>query len=142
MTFTHSADIDLPPGILHWRYDRSSGPGGQNVNKLNTKATLAVDLAELEPMLGPAAVERLRRQAGRRVQGNVLTISSEDSRSQVSNRRDCLRRLQGWIAAALIRPKSRKATRPSAGAVKRRLQSKIRRSGTKRMRSAKPGFDE
>jgi len=129
--------ICIPPGALNFRFDRSSGPGGQNVNKVNTRATLTVALADLAAHLPPYAMARLETVASRYMAEGRLVISSEASRSQRTNRDDCIEKLRTTLLEALHRPRTRRPTRPSRGAVERRIQTKKERGQRKDAR--KPG---
>lgn len=141
-------DIELAPGAwlpadaLRYRFSRSPGPGGQNVNKLNTKATLIVSDADLAGALDPGALARLRNLAGRQFTDDQITISSAQSRSQLANRRACLQKLRYLVVRALVRPKRRKPTRPSRAAIERRLKQKAQRSRLKRQRTNRPDPSE
>jgi ribosome-associated protein len=127
--------VRVPASALRFQFARSGGPGGQNVNKLNTKAELWVAIADLN--LHPIALERLRKLAGRRItSGDELHISSESERSQERNREEAMERLRELLVRATTIPKKRKATKPSKAAKQRRLQSKKRRSEIKSGRRA------
>ena len=138
--------VELAPGVvvpesaLRFTFTRSSGPGGQNVNKLSTKARLHVALADLEPAIGPAAARRLATLAGpaKLSAAGELMLSADESRSQSANRKACLDRLRELLVRALHPPRVRRRTRPSAGSRERRLEGKKRRSSVKRERRA-PG---
>ena len=129
--------IDLPEAALSFTFSRSSGPGGQNVNKVNTKATLTVKLDDLNGVLPPYAMRRLQVVASRYLTQEGLQISAGDSRSQIANRRACLARLREVLIEAMRRPKVRKKTKPSARAVQRRLDAKKHRSKIKAMRRSR-----
>jgi ribosome-associated protein len=116
-----------------WTFARSSGPGGQNVNKVNSKALLQVDLSTL----GLSEHQRglvQQRLASRTIDG-VLSIQVQDTRSQWENRELALRRLESLILGALVPQKSRRATKPTRSSRERRLQSKRQTSLRKRERS-------
>ena len=130
-------DVSIPDEEFEWKFIRSSGPGGQNVNKVAS----AVQLRFLLPRnvsLPVAARNRLRRLAGQRLidDGSIL-ISARSERSQEQNRRDALERLAELIRAALIEPKIRKKTRPTLGSKERRIESKKRRGTTKQGRGGR-----
>ena len=130
-------EISIPDEEFEWKFIRSSGPGGQNVNKVAS----AVQLRFLLPRntsLPTAARNRLRRMAGQKLidDGSIL-ISARSERSQEQNRRDALERLAELIRAALIEPKVRKKTRPTRASKERRIESKKRRSTTKQGRGAR-----
>jgi ribosome-associated protein len=125
----------LPERELRWRFSRSSGPGGQGVNTTDSRAELSVDLAR-SPSLPDASRERiLHRLRGRLVDG-VLTVVAAEHRSQLRNREAAMRRMAALLVeAARPDPPSRRPTRPSAGARRRRLEEKARRSELKRQRA-------
>ncbi|HTL30645.1 MAG TPA: alternative ribosome rescue aminoacyl-tRNA hydrolase ArfB [Tepidisphaeraceae bacterium] len=139
-TSSHSNRVELAPGVrvpasaLRFRFARSGGPGGQNVNKLNTKAELWIALSDL-PALSSTAMDRLRTLAGRRITlSEELHISSESERTQERNREEALQRLRELLVRAMTIPKKRKPTKPSKAAKQRRLQGKKRRSEIKSRR--------
>ena len=129
-------DIVIPDEELEWKFIRSSGPGGQNVNKVASAAQLRF-LLPLNTSLPVAARNRLRRLAGQKIidDGSIL-FKSMSERSQDQNRRAALERLEALIRAALVEPKIRKKTRPTKGSQERRIESKKRRAGTKRSRAS------
>ena len=130
--------LTIPAAELAWRFSRSSGPGGQGVNTTDSRVELSWDLLGsplLPPMLKERAVERL---GGRLVQG-VLTITAAEHRSQLRNREAAAARLGALVAAAIAPPpRVRRASRPSKGAVERRIAEKKRRGETKRNRRSFP----
>jgi ribosome-associated protein len=127
-------NVAVPDEELEWRFIRSSGPGGQNVNKVASAVQLRFLLARNES-IPPAARHRLRRLAGQKLtdEGSILIVARAE-RSQEQNRRDALERLAALIGAALIEPKVRKKTRPTRASKERRIESKKHRAGTKRDR--------
>jgi ribosome-associated protein len=140
MPLVVSEHIAIPDEELEWKFIRSSGPGGQNVNKVAS----AVQLRFLLPQntsLPAAARARLQRLAGQRLidDGSIL-ISARTERSQEQNRRAALERLAELVRAALIEPKIRRKTRPTRASKERRIDTKKHRAGTKRERSGR-GWD-
>ncbi len=128
----------IDPAQLRFTFARSSGPGGQAVNKVSTQAQLRVSVEAVNGLVG-AARDRLRRLAGARlVKGDELLLVSKVHRSQLANRRACIRRLRALVGEALIGPKPRKPTRPTRGSVQRRLTDKRRRSEKKDSRRRPP----
>jgi len=132
-----SGQVEIPDEELEWKFIRSSGPGGQNVNKVASAVQLRFQLAR-NSSLPAAAKNRLRRLAGQRLidDGSIL-IAARAERSQEQNRRAALERLAELIRAALVEPKIRKKTRPTRASKERRIESKKLRSGTKRQRSGR-----
>jgi ribosome-associated protein len=123
--------IAIPESELSWSFARSSGPGGQNVNKVASKAVLRWN-ALASQALSAEAKNRLQAQVGHRMASSGdIVLSSERFRSQERNRRDCLEKLATILERASRPSKIRKATRPSAASRKRRLETKRHRSSRK-----------
>jgi ribosome-associated protein len=120
---------------------RSSGPGGQNVNKLATAVQLRFDVAG--SALPPEVCARVARLAGRRMTADgVLVITAQRHRTQARNRDDARERLIELIRRAAAPPVPRRPTRVPASARRARLETKKRRSGIKRLRTRKPSVED
>jgi ribosome-associated protein len=130
-----SPTIVIDDSELLERFVRSSGPGGQNVNKVSTAVELRFDIKQ-SPSLPDVLRERLLARRDRRLTAEgVFVISAQRFRTQERNRDDARERLAAVIQAALHVPKKRLATKPSKGAKERRLTGKRERSDIKRTRS-------
>ena len=132
-----SAQLELAPGVhapssaLRLQYARSSGPGGQNVNKVNSKAELWLTLNAITG-LRSSARERLTRLAGHRLTlAGEIHIASDEVRSQSANRERILELLRTLIVQAMHEPKPRKRTRPTKASKRRRLDEKKHRGAIK-----------
>jgi ribosome-associated protein len=140
----HAADEDrvlqigpwaIPHRLLAFDFTRSRGPGGQNVNKLNTRAVMTVRLDDVAAILPLPIVDRLALLAAPYLTADRrLILTCEDHRSQHANRLECLDKLRVLLLRAAVRPKVRRATRPSRGSRERRLESKKHRGEIKRRR--------
>jgi ribosome-associated protein len=130
-------ELALADEEFEWKFIRSSGPGGQNVNKVAS----AVQLRFLLPWntsLPVAARNRLRRLAGQKlVDDGTILIRASSERSQEQNRREALEKLAELVRAALVEPKVRKKTRPTRASKERRIDSKKRRGSTKQGRGTR-----
>jgi ribosome-associated protein len=134
-------DIVIPDEELEWKFIRSGGPGGQNVNKVSSAAQLRFLLPQNSSL--PVSVRnRLRRLAGQKLidDGSIL-FKSMSERSQDQNRRAALSRLEELIRAALVEPKIRKKTRPTKGSQERRIETKKRRGAAKQQRGSRASWD-
>ena len=126
--------IQIPPAEFEFTYARSSGPGGQNVNKVNSKAVLRWQ-ATKSPSLPEAVRARFLAKYGSRLTGDgELLITSERYRDQPRNIDDCLEKLREMLLAVAVAPKKRKKTKPSRASKERRLDSKKRDSTKKQNR--------
>ena len=127
-------EIAIPARDLSWRATRSSGPGGQNVNKVATKVTLRFDL-ERSDALTAAQKRRLRKLAGRRLDADgAVLVSAQAERSQGQNLERARAALRRLVKKALVAPKRRVATKPTKAQRRRRLEDKRRQSEKKRRR--------
>jgi ribosome-associated protein len=126
--------VIVPERELRWRFSRSSGPGGQSVNTTDSRVELSLDLATTTA-LGPTQRARALERLDDRLVDGVLTITASEQRSQLRNRELALKRLANVLAAAVAPPAPRRRpTRPTSGAVERRLAEKRRRGRIKRLR--------
>lgn len=130
--------VTIPAKDLHWTASRSSGPGGQNVNKVATKVDLRFDLPATEA-LADAVKERLRGLSGARLDGEGrVVVVCQSTRSQADNLEEARARLATLVRAALRPPRPRRPTAPSRAARERRLADKRRRAALKRERGGGP----
>ena len=126
----------VPREQCRFSFSRSSGAGGQNVNKVNSKATLHWDLNTAD--IPADVMERLRtRYGGFITQENELQITSQENRTQKDNVEDCFERLERMLENVWRAPKKRKATKPTYGSVMKRLSSKKKDSDKKKSRREK-----
>ncbi len=132
--------IEIAPGVtvapdgLRIQFSRSSGPGGQNVNKLSTRAQLWIRIDAITGLTDRAR-QRLRQQAGSRLtQNDELHLSADEYRSQESNRQAVMDRLRQMILAARREPRVRRKTRPTRAAREKRLTAKKQRGQIKSLR--------
>ncbi len=132
--------VDVPRRALRMSAVRSSGPGGQNVNKVATKVELRIALSDLQ--LHADAMERLVRSAGRRITASgELVLSCQKHRSQALNREECVEMLRRLVGRSLIAPKQRTATKPTRGSKARRREGKRRHSELKKTRRRPQSHD-
>jgi ribosome-associated protein len=140
--------IDICPGVavseheLRFSFDRSPGPGGQNVNKVNTRVTLHFDVS------GSTSLSTLQKNliaeslSSRIAQDGVLRIHSSKERTQLANRRAAVGRFIELVSAAFSRPKPRKATVVPASSQRKRLEEKNHRAGIKQVRQQRVALEE
>ncbi len=126
--------ISVPFAELEFTYARSSGPGGQNVNKVNSKAVLRWNLRDSTAI--PLEVKNRFLQAyGAKVnQDGELILTSDIYRDQIRNKEDCIERLNEMLQAVAVPPKKRKKTKPSKSSQRKRIESKKRQSDKKSFR--------
>jgi ribosome-associated protein len=126
--------IVIPRAELRWRFSRSGGPGGQGVNTADSRVELRWDLAGSTALPEPLRARAQERLAGRLVDGHVVIVVTEE-RAQLRNRQIAEKRLAAMVAAAIAAPPAaRRATKPSRGAVERRIEAKRRTSQIKKYR--------
>ena len=128
-------NITIDENDIDISFVRASGPGGQNVNKLSTAAQLRFDVSRIE--LAPDALTRLQGLAGQRMtKDGVIVIHAQRFRTQERNRADAIDRLLDLLREASVRPIPRRATKPTLGSKKRRLEGKKRRGDIKANRGS------
>jgi len=126
--------IVIPESEISERFVRASGPGGQNVNKVSTAVELRFDPSQSTSIPADAR-DRLRALAGSRMTADgVVVIDARRHRTQAQNREDARERLADLVRQALVKPRRRRKTKPGKAAIERRIETKKRRSDTKRGR--------
>jgi ribosome-associated protein len=130
--------ILVPEAALEWRAVRSSGPGGQNVNKVASKVELRVDLGAVTGLPAPARTRLQALAAGRLDSEGRLLVTSQRTRDQLRNLQDAREKAKKLVERALRLPRPRRLTQPSPAAVERRLRKKRERAAVKRVRQAGP----
>jgi ribosome-associated protein len=130
--------IAIPLSEFRWNFARSGGPGGQNVNKVHSKAVLRWNPKE-SPSLPDEVRERLlKAQSARLTRSGELVLSSQRTRDQGRNVDDCLEKVRQLVLAAAHAPRPRRPTRPTAASKERRALAKLKRSATKQLRRSPP----
>jgi len=133
--------ITIDDSELSESFVRSSGPGGQNVNKVSSAVQLRFDVRHSPSLPNDVAV-RLMRLAGKRLtKEGVIVIIAQQHRTQERNRADARERLFDLIRQAAVRPVPRRATKPPKAEKRRRLEAKKHRSGIKSLRRGKPSIE-
>lgn len=131
-----NSHISIPMSELSFQFARASGPGGQNVNRVESAVELTFDLQN-SVFLSEAERERARQKLGAMVDSSgVMHVVAQTERSQLRNRQEVVVRFAALLREALIVPKKRRKTRPTKSSVERRIESKKRDSQIKRTRKA------
>ena len=132
----------IPADDLQWRFSRASGPGGQRVNTTDSRVELVLDI-EACAVLGPFRRARLRERLASRVVDGDLRVVVADERSQWQNRQKAMVRMAELLRDGLKPPPpSRKATQPTRGSQRRRVQAKKQRGELKRQRRSRLSMDD
>jgi ribosome-associated protein len=126
--------IRIPLSELRVQLSRSSGPGGQNVNKVNTRVQMWWDVGVSTVLPDDVRQRFLAQNATRITKEGSLQLECQEHRTQLANRKACLDELSELVRRALVRPKKRHATRPTRGSKERRLEAKRQRSQQKSSR--------
>jgi ribosome-associated protein len=137
-----NSEIQISAAEIQLSFARSAGPGGQNVNKVNSKAVLRWNIANSNA-LPAGAKKRFQEQFPTRInQAGEVVLASDQHREQLRNVSECYEKLRNLILSILVAPRPRVKTRPSHGSIERRLQGKRVKSKRKQMRRYRPGSDD
>ncbi len=134
MTTQRTITAALLGSELTFSTSRSSGPGGQNVNKVNTKVTVKLDIPNSLVLTDEEKAVLMQKLATRLTTEGVLLLTSQDKRSQLQNKEAVVLKLETILAKAFEKKKARKATKPGKGAVQNRIQKKKQLSEKKKWR--------
>lgn len=134
-------NIQIPDSELSFSFARSGGPGGQNVNKVNSKAIMRWAVVMTDSLPYDVKARFLEKFANRLTAENEIVITSQKYRDQNKNIDDCLEKLRSMIQSVAARPIIRRATRPTASSVKKRVQTKKENSQKKQARR-NPSIDD
>jgi ribosome-associated protein len=132
--FVINERVQIPEEEFQWSFSRSGGPGGQNVNKVASKAELRWNVAQTPSLPLEIKARFCERFGGRITSEGELVITSQRFRDQARNREDCLEKLRAMIVQAAAPPRPRKKTRPTRASHRKRLEAKKRRAATKKSR--------
>ncbi|HCK41774.1 MAG: aminoacyl-tRNA hydrolase [Pirellulales bacterium] len=132
-----NAQIQLPAREMKLSFVRSAGPGGQNVNKVNSKAVLRWNAEQSNCLPEPIKSRFLERYAHRMTQSGEIVLASDRHREQLRNVTDCYEKLRQLIQGVVTLPRKRRASRPTRGSIERRLQRKSQLSQKKQQRQKK-----
>ena len=134
-------NIQIPETELHFTFARSGGPGGQNVNKVASKAVLHWDVAANQTLPADVKARLVEQNRGRLTTEGVLVLTSQASRDQGANIADCLEKVRAMVLRATHVPKKRRKTKPSRSSKERRLKAK-RLQSQQKLRRRKPAGDD
>ena len=137
-----NSQLQIPACELTLTFARSSGPGGQNVNKVSSKAVLRWNVKQATILSDDAKSRFQQRYASRINNVGEVVLSSDRHRDQPKNISDCYDKLRQLVLSVLVTPRVRKKTKPSRGAVQRRLEKKRLTSKRKQQRRYRPGRDD
>jgi ribosome-associated protein len=129
--------LQIPIAEIAISFVRSSGPGGQHVNKTSTQAELVFDLANSPSITEADRAWLISRLASKLDSSGILRVTSQEYRSQLRNKQDALEKLEAMLRSAILRPKPRKKSKPSRSAVEKRIGAKKKAGEKKRLRQEK-----